>query len=85
MLSIGEYGATPRCVLVHDPAATHSFGRLLGVPSSELERRFLFRAIPDRERFARDHAALVRVLQDAGVEAVYLRTRGSAETLVPGG
>jgi N-dimethylarginine dimethylaminohydrolase len=81
VLSIGEYEAVPRCVLVHDPAATHSFGRLSGVPSSELERRFLFRAIPDRERFAREHAALVRVLQDAGVEVVYFHDVARREHL----
>jgi N-dimethylarginine dimethylaminohydrolase len=81
VLSIGEYEAAPRRVLVHDPAATHSFERLSGVPSSELERRFLFRAIPDRERFAREHAALVSVLQSVGVEVVYLHDVARREHL----
>jgi N-dimethylarginine dimethylaminohydrolase len=81
VLSIAEYEAAPSRVLVHNPAATHSFERLSGVPSSELERRFLFRAIPDRERFAREHAALVSVLQDAGVEVVYLHDVARREHL----
>lgn len=73
MLLIGEYEASPRRVLVHDPAATSVFDRLSRIPPSELERRFLFRAVPDRARFADEHAALVSALREAGVEVVYLR------------
>jgi N-dimethylarginine dimethylaminohydrolase len=68
-------------VLVHDPAATHAFERLLEVPSSELESHFLFRAVPDREAFARAHAALVSVLRGAGVEVIYLRDVASPRDL----
>jgi N-dimethylarginine dimethylaminohydrolase len=71
-MSIGEYEARPRRVLVHDPGATLAFERLSEVPSSELERRFLFRAVPDREGFSRQHASLVRALRGAGIEVVYL-------------
>jgi N-dimethylarginine dimethylaminohydrolase len=71
-MSIGEYEARPRRVLVHDPAAARAFERLSEVPSSELERRFLFRAVPDSDGFAREHAALVHALRGAGVEVVYL-------------
>jgi len=71
-MSIGESEARPRRVLVHDPAATRAFERLTEVPSSQLERRFLFRAVPDREGFAREHADLVRTLRGAGIEVVYL-------------
>jgi N-dimethylarginine dimethylaminohydrolase len=80
-MSIGEYEATPRRVLVHDPSATRAFERLSEVPSAELERRFLFRAVPDREDFARQHADLVSRLRGAGIEVVYLRDVARPEHL----
>jgi hypothetical protein len=49
MLPIGEYEAKPRRVLVHDPAAMAAFERLSQVPPLQLERRFLFRAVPNSE------------------------------------
>jgi N-dimethylarginine dimethylaminohydrolase len=80
-MSTAEYEARPRRVLVHDPAATRAFERLSEVPSSELERRFLFCAVPDREGFARQHADLVSRLRGAGIEVVYLRDVARPEHL----
>jgi len=79
LVPVAEYEARPRRVLVHDPAMTRAFERLAEVPASELERRYLFRAVPDREGFAREHAAFVRALRSAGVEVVYLHEVASPE------
>jgi N-dimethylarginine dimethylaminohydrolase len=81
MLAVGEYEAKPRRVLVHDPAGTRAFERLSKVPLLERERHFLFRAMPDWDGFAQEHAALVRVLRAAGVAVVYLRDVVSPEHL----
>ena len=78
-MSISEYEARPCCVLVHDPAMTRAFERLSEVPASELERRFLFRVVPDCEGFGQEHAALVSALRGAGVEVVYLHDVVSPE------
>ncbi|HKG09423.1 MAG TPA: hypothetical protein VKB07_02545, partial [Gaiellaceae bacterium] len=59
-------------VLVHDPAETRALEPLLDVPAEELEERSLFRAHPDPERFASEHAVLVASLESAGVEVVRL-------------
>jgi N-dimethylarginine dimethylaminohydrolase len=69
---LSEYEAWPVRILVHDPAGTHALDRLLDLPEDELEERSLFRAHPDPERFAGEHAALVASLESAGVEVVRL-------------
>jgi N-dimethylarginine dimethylaminohydrolase len=69
---VSEYEAAPVRFLVHDPAETRALERLLEIPADELSERSLFRAHPDPKRFAREHAALVGLLESAGVEAVRL-------------
>jgi N-dimethylarginine dimethylaminohydrolase len=69
---VSEYDASPVRVLVHDPAQTRALERLLEVPADELAERTLFRANPDPERFAHEHAALVAFLESAGIEALRL-------------
>ena len=69
---ISEYEASPVRVLVHDPAETRALERLLEIPADELAERSLFRAHPDPEGFAREHAALVASLGSAEVEVVRL-------------
>jgi N-dimethylarginine dimethylaminohydrolase len=69
---VSEYDAWPVRVLVHDPGETRALDRLLEIPADDLEERSLFRAHPDPDGFAREHAALVASLEDAGVETVRL-------------
>jgi N-dimethylarginine dimethylaminohydrolase len=69
---LGEYEAGPVRFLVHDPAEMRALERLLEISARELTRRSLFRAHPDPERFAREHAALVGLLESTGVDAVRL-------------
>ena len=80
-VAVAEHEARPSRVLVHNPAKTRAFERLSEVPASELERRFLFRAVPDREAFTQEHDALVRALRGAGVEVVYLHDVATPEHL----
>ncbi len=80
-VAVAEHEAGPRRVIVHDPTMTRAFERLSDVPASELERRFLFRAVPDPEAFAQEHEAFVRALRGAGVEVVYLHDVSSPEHL----
>lgn len=70
--AVSEYDASPVRVLVHDPAETRALDRLLAIPGDELGERSLFRAHPDPERFAGEHAAFVASLERAGVETVRL-------------
>lgn len=72
MEPLSEFEAWPVRVLVHDPAETRALEPLLDVPAEELEERSLFRAHPDPERFASEHAVLVASLESAGVEVVRL-------------
>lgn len=69
----GEVDALPARVLVHEPSATGVFRRLRRTAPSELEARYLFRAVPDPEAFAREHDALTATLRSVGTEIVYLR------------
>jgi len=69
---VSEHDAAPVRVLVHDPAEWGALERLLQIPVDELAERSLFRAHPDPERFATEHAALVACLENAGVETVRL-------------
>ena len=71
-MTVSEYDASPVRVLVHDPAETGALERLVEIPAEELAQRSLFRAHPDPEGFAREHAALVSSLESAGVEVVRL-------------
>jgi N-dimethylarginine dimethylaminohydrolase len=69
---VSEYDAPPVRVLVHDPAETRALERLLEIPAGDLAERSLFRAHPDPDRFAREHAALVASFDSAEIEAVRL-------------
>ena len=69
---VSEYEAAPVRFLVHDPAKTRALQLLLEIPADELTERSLFRAHPDPQRFANEHAALVEWLESAGIEAVRL-------------
>jgi N-dimethylarginine dimethylaminohydrolase len=70
--SLSEYDAAPRRVVIHDPAGTSAFAQLGQVPADRLEERYLFRAAPDRARFAAQHTFLATALTDAGVNVVHL-------------
>lgn len=58
-----EFAVRPTAVIVHDPVAAGSFDAMLGVRDAEtLQQRLLFRALPDRRRFAEQHRAFVDLL-----------------------
>jgi N-dimethylarginine dimethylaminohydrolase len=71
-LSLSEFAAPPIRMLVHDPAQTEALTTLARRDGRESSQRYLFRAIPDRDGFAREHASLVASLREAGVVAVEL-------------
>jgi N-dimethylarginine dimethylaminohydrolase len=68
-----EHEAPPVRVLVHDPSETGALDTLRSVPRKQLQDRFLFRAIPDADAFAREHRGLVDALVHEGVEVLRLR------------
>jgi N-dimethylarginine dimethylaminohydrolase len=59
-------------MLVHDPAQTEAFTTLARLNGQESAQRYLFRAVPDRHVFSREHASLVAILREAGVVVVEL-------------
>ncbi|HVM16303.1 MAG TPA: arginine deiminase family protein [Gaiellaceae bacterium] len=69
---LSEFAATPARVVVHDPSPTGALDALAAVPADELKERTLFAAHPDAAAFAEQHAALVRAIEEAGVEVVRL-------------
>lgn len=69
---LGELEAVPARLIVHDPAATGALDALAGATRAELKERTLFAERPESRGFAAEHAALVRALEEAGVEVVRL-------------
>jgi N-dimethylarginine dimethylaminohydrolase len=70
---LGETARRPDAVVVHDPVPSGALSLLHAEPDADTVReRYLFRARPDEQEFALQHAAFVAAIEQAGIVVHHL-------------
>lgn len=71
-MGAAEFATSPEAVVVHDPVAAGALKVLAAAPEEEVLGRFLFRDVPDVQRFAAQHREFVAAADTAVGRVVYL-------------